>query len=114
MAADKYTQVARDAEEFADARAVVLAACSRLMLPNTTMEQVRNDPITYAINCLVANALAKERQTVLIVARKALERVRNGYCDCPEFVKFDDLSLHGKTCPRRIAHDALAKIGDKR
>lgn len=38
---------------------------------------------------------------------EALVKIRDGSCDCPEFEQREDLSRHGESCLRRIAHDAL-------
>ena len=46
-------------------------------------------------------------------AAEALEwelvKIKNGDCDCADFEGRDDLSLHGPSCPRRIAYDALKR-----
>jgi DNA-directed RNA polymerase subunit M/transcription elongation factor TFIIS len=44
-------------EDLATAKSVVLAAHSRLLLPNATLKETRNDPVVYAVNRLVQNAV---------------------------------------------------------
>ena len=70
-------------EDLATAKAVVLAAANRLMLPNVTMEEVRNDPIVYAINCLAENARMQD-----VRLKDLYECAECGSKD----VEYDDLS----------------------
>ena len=114
----------------ADAKAVILAAHKRLMLPNVTIEEVRNDPIVHAINQMVyagsENRIAR-LEAQLAVAQKAFRDLAVKCClDCCNQVTIKRESngwVHypmthetGRFCKVPEAREALAemdKLGEK-
>lgn len=78
-----------------EAKRVAMAAAERMR--SATVEEVMNDPWTYAFNTMI------ERDAEPL--RRVLRRIRDNPCDCAQ--DWPDVGDHGSKCPKRLANEVL-------